>query len=202
MKQLTFGTVLLVAVTTVLSIQVAAQDRPGWNAYWQTIGATGTPDESAASRILLQDSGWAEIKHEISSTTVRLRYDIPSLEGLSAPGDYDFTWAFRMWVRVRDNGPSARALVSIKSLSKSSSGTVRTLGRFDSDQHTCESCSADPPDATGAFWALGPYLFDESGIVTWFKPAFNVYWAEVQLIKTAIDGRPGIHAVGVNIGDF
>jgi hypothetical protein len=35
----------------------------------------------------------------------------------------------------------------------------------------------------------------------YFRPFHNAYWAEVQLIKTAREGRPGIQALGILVED-
>lgn len=184
---------LLLRLGTVvvwMSVGSQAWGQTGWGAgSWQAIGATGTPDESATSRVLLQDSGWVEIRPEIAETSVKLRYNIPPLEGLRGSSEVNYA-AYELRSFFRDNGPFARVLISIKSMAWSY-GEVRTLVQFDSD--------TENPTADSGEGRYGGYLRDETGLMRYFRPFHNTYWAEVQLIKTGSSGRPGVKALGVLI---
>jgi hypothetical protein len=178
----------MVSVGMFIGSEAIAQT--GWGAgSWQAIGASGTPDEFATSRVLLQDSGWVEIRPEIEATSVKLRYNIPPLEGLRGSAEVDYA-AYQLRSFFRDNGPFARVLISIKSMGWSY-GDVRTLAQFDSDMEN--------PTPDSGERKYGDYLRDETGLVRYFRPFHNAYWAEVQLIKTGPSGKPGLKAVGVLI---
>ena len=189
MKHMIITGAALLTVSMTLHAQQSYYVAPGWGGgSWQALGATGTPDESSASKILLQDNGWAEIRPEIASTSVKLRYNIPPVEGLKGlPNEEDYI-GYEMRAHARDNGPAARVIITIKAL-KWGDGAVRILGQVDSDRFEA---------GTDTFWG-GPLLRDEGGIMRHFRPYHNVYWAEVQLIKTAPEGRPGIQAIGILI---
>lgn len=189
MKRMMVTCAALVAVSLTLHAQQSYQPS-GWGmGSWQALGATGAPDESAGARILLQDSGWAEIRPEIASTSVKLRYNIPPLDGLKGFPDEPYT-GYEMRAHARDNGPAARVIITIRAMHWGD-GVVRILGQFDSDRF-------EP--GTDTFWG-GGYLRDEGGIMKHFRPYHNAYWAEVQLIKTAPEGRPGIQALAILIDE-
>jgi hypothetical protein len=176
---------------SLASWPVLTTAQTGWGAgSWQAIGATGTPDEVAASRVLLQDNGWAEIRPEIPSSSVKLRYNIPPLEGLRGSDDVFYT-AYELRAQLRDNGPAARVLVTVKSMAWGD-GRVRTLTQLDSNR------GAPTSDTGDLVW--GGYLRDETGFMKYFRPFHHAYWAEVQLIRTAPEGRPAIRALAVLIG--
>lgn len=186
MKRTMVTCAALVAASLTLHAQQSAPTGWGYGS-WQAAGSTGTPDESAASRLLLQDNGWAEIRPEIGSTSVKLRYNIPPLESLKGMPDDSYA-GYELRVRLRDNGPAARVIVTIKALDWSY-GTVRILAQTDSDR-------LQP--GTDTFW--GDYLREVGGgFMRHFRPYHEVYWAEAQLIKTAPEGRPGIQAIGILI---
>jgi hypothetical protein len=189
MKHMILTGAALVAASMTLHAQQSHYVAPGWGAgSWQAVGATGTPDESSASKILMQDNGWAEIRPEIASTSVKLRYNIPPIDGLRGLPPEESYVGYEMRANARDNGPAARVIITYKAVQWGSS-TVRILGQLDSDRF-------EP--GTETFWG-GGYLRDGGGIMRHFRPYHNVYWAEVQLIKTAPEGRPGIQALGVLI---
>ena len=189
MKRIVVSGAALVAMSLTLTLHAQQSYRPtGWGmGSWQAVGATGTPDESAGSRILLQDNGWAEIRPEIASTSVKLRYNIPPLDGLKGFSDDPYT-GYELRAHARDNGPAARVIITIKQMHWGD-GAIRTLAQTDSDRFE--------PGAE-IFWG-GDYLRDETGIMRFFRPYHNAYWAEVQLIKTAPEGRPGIQALAILI---
>jgi hypothetical protein len=181
------------AALAVASLTLQAQQgyvATGWGSgSWQAVGASGTPDESSGSKLLLQDSGWAEIRPEIASTSVKLRYNIPPVEGLKGVPDESYA-GYEMRAHLRDNGPAARVIVTIKAL-RWGGGAVRILAQMDSDRL---------PPGTDTHW--GDYLRDSAGgFMRHFRPYHEVYWAEVQLIKTALEGRPGIQAIGILIDE-
>jgi hypothetical protein len=184
-RMMVMGAALVVAS---LTLQAQQSNPTGWGrGSWQAVGSTGTPDETAGSRILLQDNGWAEIRPEISSTSVKLRYNIPPLEGLKGLPDDSYA-GYELRARLRDNGPAARVIVTIKALTWPD-GSVRVLAQMDSDTL---------PPGTDRFW--GDYLREPGGgFMKHFRPYQEVYWAEAQLIKTAPEGRPGIQAIGILI---
>ena len=180
------------AVLATASLTLHAQQgyiASGWGiGSWQAIGATGTPDETSVSRILMQDNGWAEIRPEIASTSVKLRYNIPPVDGLKgSPEDY---LGYELRAHARDNGPAARVIITIKEM-QWLTGTIRILAQIDSDLF-------EPRAET--YWG-GGYLRDAGGIMKHFRPYHYAYWAEVQLIKTAPEGRPGIQALAIYIDE-
>jgi len=192
MKRIMVTGAALLAASLTLHAQQGYYVAPGWGlGSWQAVGATGTPDESSGSKILLQDNGWAEIRPEIASTSVKLRYNIPPVDGLKGVPNESY-FGYEMRVQGRDNGPAARVIITIKALKWGGDGVVRILGQMDSDRFA---------PGTDIFWGGGTKLRDEGGIMMHFRPYHNVYWAEVQLIKTAPEGRPGIQAIGIVIDE-
>ena len=189
MKRLLIVCAALFAMTPAVKGQQSYRPT-GWGmGSWQAIGATGTPDESSGARILLQNNGWAEIRPEISKASVKLRYNIPPVDGLKGFPDEEYS-GYELRVHARDNGAAARVIVTVKAMHWGDGG-IRTLVQLDSD-------SFEP--GTDIFWG-GGFLRDETGVMKYFRPFHNAYWAEVQLIKTAREGRPGIQALGILVED-
>ena len=151
MKRIMVTCAALVAASLTLHAQQSSPT--GWGlGSWQAIGASGPPDESAGSRILLHDNGWAEIRPEIASTSVKLRYNIPPVEGLKGfPDVYYANYVLR--AHARDNGPAARVIITIKSIHWGD-GVVRILGQLDTDRY-------DAQPGGQRFW--GDYLRDHAG---------------------------------------
>jgi hypothetical protein len=190
MKRLTVTCAAVMAASLTLHAQ-QIYTPSGWGmGSWQAIGATGAPDETSGSRILLQDNGWVEIRPEIASTSVKLRYNIPPLDGLKGFPDEPYS-GYVIRVHARDNGPAARVIITIKEMTWGT-GTVRSLGQIDSDRF-------EPGEET--FWGSGLLRDAGGGIMKYFRPYHYAYWAEVQLIRTAPEGRPGIQALAVLIDE-
>jgi hypothetical protein len=196
MKRLFFC--VIVVSLGLLAPEMSAQT--GWGVgSWQAIGSTGMPDEADTTHILMQNDGWAEIPPELETASVKLRYNIPPVEGLRGTSDPLFrasAYVLRAW--IRDNGPAAQVIVRIKQISWTD-GSMRTLAEINSDVYPTGSQRDPTPDAGIDLWS--GLLQDEFGFMKYFRPFHNAYWAEVRLIKTAPEGRAGIKALGVLIDE-
>src|SRR3954451_11394444 len=150
--------------------------------YWSVIGATGIADESSMSTVSFSDTGSASIKSSVSSADVKLRYPITG-----GPSHVDvFDAVPCMLVSFRDTGSTARVLVSFRALNRAT-GDITTFGTFDSD---ASGAPASAHYQAGQVCPMGQ--LDPSGAMAQFNNRDFAYYMDVDLIKTATSGNPGL----------
>ena len=167
-----------------------AQDSPQRS--WTHIGAAGVPDESSAP-LRFGSNGAVAVGLSVGAPArVVLRYNITAVDGLFAIGD-DASVPLCLHVRYRDTGADARVIVRIKQVifrPPADEPDVLTLITFDSNSRPLSDV-----EARQYAWATvcSPAL----------RFAFyeNAYFAEVELLKLAPTGDPGLHALGIRL-DF
>jgi len=157
---------------------------------WSAIGAVGIADESSVGLISFSDTGSVSIRSSVATGTAQLRYPVVAVGELEQPASATnggTVFCFRL--AVRDTGPGARVLVTLKSLVLTS-GEVLTHGTFDSDAAGLASADYNTIDFC--------HLTDgRGGELTDFFSAGESYYVDVKLIKSSSAGNPGLKSVAI-----
>jgi hypothetical protein len=171
------------------------------HADWVGIAATAAIDESDLGKIVFNSDGSAGIRPTIN-TSAKLRLQLPKTPGLQVPNPrHDEVGELRFVMRVRDNGPGARVIATLKRV---------TLGWFiDGPQRSDVAATIDsdlnPPNDgwvtveaqrySSCCWIRNPQIgfLGREGM-----DFFDAGWfVEVQLIKNNAEGNPGVMSVAV-----
>jgi hypothetical protein len=143
---------------------------------WTTVGSAGTVDEADSSIVAL-DSNTVAVRGSANVGTVNIRYNIADVSGPFS-GTKN---AMQLTARMADNGPAAQVVIRIIQLNVSS-GELTTLGELNSNSFP----PTDQAQARSTFINCdGPDINFSS----------NVYYADVELIKTAAEGNPLLRAI-------
>jgi hypothetical protein len=147
---------------------------------WTHAGSAGAVDESSSGQIRLVQ-GEATLQPSAPDVaTAIVRFNVVALDGLFVPPS-PTSWP-AMGIRYRDNGAGARVIATLKSYDYTTGITTKVLV-FDSDRY--------PP--TGAAYqtrAIGDCSgFRQLDFTT------KAYFVEVELVKTAAGGDPGVGVV-------
>jgi len=145
---------------------------------WTTPGSTGIVDEADLSTVLL-GSPLARVNPAAPlPTTVDLRYDVVAVDGLFG-GDQQ-----RMTIRYRDEGAGAQVRVFLRQYTIGTGFTTTPLV-FDSNAFPQLPGFQVRSVGTACF---GGFTFDFVN---------NVYFVEVELIKTTTAGNPVLGALQI-----
>jgi len=156
----------------------------GTIAAWTAIASTGVIDETDMNKVNFGIDGSATIKSTISSTSARIRYNITATEDITRGGTPGQPLSFG--IVARDNGPHAHVKATLKAIGLRAGGVARTLMVWDSDNF---------PSNDGFVRSDFP-SFKDGGDVVGSLGFFNDgYVIEVDLIKTAADGNPGLRGL-------
>jgi hypothetical protein len=141
---------------------------------WTTVGSAGTVDEADLSIVALS------VNHAAVSAatgTVDIRYNVVAVDGVFG-GSLKF-----LTVRFADNGPAAQVIVRLRQLTISS-GVITLLAELNSN---------DFPPLNVAQKGVKPFNCNSPE----FDFEKNIYYIEVQLIKTGPGGNPLIRAIQI-----
>ena len=173
------------------------------DADWVGIAATAAIDEGDLNKIVFNNDGSASIRPTIN-TSAKLRLQLPETPSLQAPNsrpEGQEVGTLRFVMRVRDNGPGARVIATLKRV---------TLGWFiDGPPRSDVAATIDsdlivPSDGwvtveaqrySSCCWKRNPEIgfFLKEGM-----DFFDAGWfVEVQLIKNNAEGNPGVMSVAV-----
>ena len=146
----------------------------GFNPYtWGVIGSSGIPDDGSHGKVNF--SGPFALPR--GNTTITLRYNVNS-EAL----DTTLADGFTMWIRMRDNGSSARVRVWLKACSILT-GESTTIAAYDSDDLPASpSFELDSIDVCGFTWDFYNY----------------VYYIDARLERKASGGKPALNAIQIS----
>jgi hypothetical protein len=173
------------------------------HADWNGVAATAAIDERDLGKVVFNSDGSAGIRPTISSTSAKLRLQLPKTPSLlvgnprpSEVGELVFV------MRVRDNGSGARVIATLKRV---------TLGYFivgpqrsdvaatiDSDLNlnppSDEWVTVSAQQYSSCCWIRDPNNFSIREELDFFDAGWFV---EVQLIKNSAEGNPGVMSVAV-----
>jgi hypothetical protein len=165
---------------------------------WTAIGATGTPDEIDAAKLAFHNDGSVGIRRSIAGASAKIRYNVTAtrdvgerLIAVDAPPEVDYI-PLEMNAVLRDNGPHARVIVTLKRVATPFGATgseTTTLARIDSDRE-------DAPDPS-LYFRTGTWLSENGARI--FRLSFwrDAYFVEVQLIKSGSGGDPRLRVVTI-----
>ena len=160
------------------------------SAFWSMAGLTGIPDESSAALVLFNDSGSASIRSGVTKAVVKLRYPVtggPAINPLADPTDIRTC----MILLLRDTGADARVTARLVKVAMRT-GQQTVLAAFDSDT---SGLTPGTQYQTSGVCGLSDPDFPE--LLFGFDYANFSYYVEVELIKTAATGNPGVKHVGI-----
>jgi hypothetical protein len=170
---------------------------------WVGVAATGTIDEGDLNKVVLNNDGSAAIRSNISASA-KLRLQLAETPTLRAPNSRpvgDELGPLRFVMRVRDNGPSARVIATLKrvTLGYFIEGPPRTdiAATIDSDLHPASDgwVTIEAQHYSSCCWIRNPQL---GFLAREGMDFFDAGWfVEIQLIKNTLDGNPGVMSVAV-----
>ena len=171
------------------------------HADWNGVAATGVIDEGDLGKVVLNNDGSAAIRTTMSSTSAKLRFQIPETPSLLLPNPMpDELGPLRFVMRVRDNGPGARVIATLKrvTLNWFIDGPQRSdvAATIDSDRiltaPSDDWVTVEAQQYSGCCWIRNGYAFPRA------MDFFDAGWfVDVQLIKNSPDGNPGVMAVAL-----
>ena len=145
---------------------------------WTSVGSDGTVDEADLSTVALSANS-AAVRGVVASATVDIRYNVVAVNGIFGGERNTKT----LTVRMADNGAAAQVIVRLQQLNIST-GVITLLAELDSNTF--------PPSAVAQ---------RRGTVFNCDRPEFdfqnNIYFFEVQLIKTAASGNPLIRAIQI-----
>ena len=143
---------------------------------WTSVGSDGTVDEADLGVVALSPNT-AAVRSATLGATVEIRYNVVATDGIFG-GE---SKTKNLTVRFADNGNSAQVIVRLITFNIIS-GVSSTLVEFNSNNF--------PPSNVAQAKTVG---------FNCQKPEFdfekNIYFIEVQLIKTGINGNPLIRGI-------
>lgn len=142
---------------------------------WTSVGSDGMVDEADLGTVALS-SNTAAVKPATIAASVEIRYNIVATEGLFG-GECN---AKTLTIRYADNGPKARVIAKLHTLNITN-GVTSILAEFDSN-------TKDPSNVAQT---------QTVSFGTDFNFEKNIYYIEVELIKTGTGGNPLIRALQV-----
>jgi hypothetical protein len=159
--------------------------------FWTTIGATGDVDEADVSKVLKHDTGSIALKSSVVGRAV-VRYNVVAVGGLENdddPAEPEPSYSMGLNALVRDTGPTARVIVRLRQMNRET-GALTTLATLDSDGW--DSFADDQYHRRGVIIRRSP-----GDLVLGLDFVENAYFVEVELIKTAASGNPGLKAIAI-----
>jgi hypothetical protein len=158
---------------------------------WTAAASTGVIDEADLNNIVLNNDGSASIASTVNSVTTKVRFNITDVSGVE-PSEEEGQIGNIPGIEIayRDNGPGARVYVKVKrihiglSISGGQLGTVDELATMDSDTHPASSGW----QTMSSTMRKVDFLCCRTGL----RFPDYAYVVEVQLIKSASTGNPGL----------
>ena len=143
---------------------------------WTHAASAGTPDESAWTIVRLVQ-GEATLQPGVAPpASITMRYNIVALDGLFSPLT-PTSWP-SVGIRYRDNGTGAQVIATVKSYDYTT-GLTTVLAQFYSDRYRSST-------------AYQTRTFGSCARFSEFDFATKAYFIEVQLVKSAEGGDPGV----------
>lgn len=145
---------------------------------WTMVGSDGAVDEADLSTVALSANS-AAVSGAVANATVDIRYNVVAVDGIFGGERNTKT----LTVRLADNGAAAQVIVRLQQLNIST-GVITMLAELNSNSF--------PPSAVAQRRSIA-FNCD--------RPEFdflnNIYFFEVQLIKTGAGGNPLIRAIQI-----
>jgi hypothetical protein len=148
------------------------------NRCWTAVGSTGTVDEAHLGIVALSSNS-AAVTGAVTNATVDIRYNVVAVDGVFGGDQRTKT----LMVRFADNGPAAQVIVRLRRLNISN-GVSATLVELNSDDYASSNVAQTQ---SKSFNCQGPEFNFED----------NIYYFEVQLIKTGVGGNPLIRSIQI-----
>lgn len=145
---------------------------------WTTVGSDGTVDEADLSTVLLSANS-AAVRGTVTSATVDVRYNVVAVDGIFG-GDRNTKI---LTARLADNGAAAQVIIRLQQLTIST-GVITMLAELNSNAFPASAVAQQ----RSTNFNCGRPEFDFQN---------NIYFFEVQLIKTAAAGNPLIRAIQI-----
>jgi hypothetical protein len=177
-KLIPLGSLVLV----LASAPVAFAQQPIPVGTWSAPGLTGSVDEADLSIHRFNDTGSVSIKSGVASGTLNLRYPIGAFTFVPQEGDCP-----ELRANLRDTGAGARVIVRLMRLAiggEAGVGGLKVLAGIDSDRF--------PGAASDQYLTYRACLASDVGHVQEYT-----YYVDVQLIKTASTGNPGLMSLQI-----
>jgi hypothetical protein len=143
---------------------------------WTAVGSDGTVDEADLGVVALSYNT-AAVSGAVTNAIVDIRYNVVAVDGVFG-GE-----AKTLTVRFADNGAAAQVIVRLRRLNIST-GVSAILVELNSDDYAASTVAQAH---SKIFNCHGPEFDFEN----------NIYFIEVQLIKTGVGGNPLIRAIQV-----
>jgi hypothetical protein len=189
---------VLFGVAAVATLQAGQTFYPA-SGGWVGVAATGTIDEGDLGKIVLNTDGSAAIRPTIN-TSAKLRLQIPETRSLIQPNPRpDEVGGLVFAMRARDNGPAARVIATLKRVwlgffvSRPERADVVATIDTDRDPPSDGWVTFSAQSYSGCCWIRTPNVGTREAL-DFFDAG---YFVEVQLIKNAAEGNPGIWSVAV-----
>jgi len=145
---------------------------------WTTVGSDGAVDEADIGTVALSANS-AAVRGTVVSAIVDVRYNVVAVEGIFGGERNTKT----LTVRLADNGAAAQVIVRLQQLNIST-GVITMLVELNSNTF--------PPSVVAQRRSI-PFNCDRRE----FDFQNNIYFFEVQLIKTGAGGNPLIRAIQI-----
>lgn len=145
---------------------------------WTKVGSDGTVDEADLSTVALSANS-AAVKGTVASATVDIRYNVVAVDGIFGGERNTKT----LTVRLADNGAASQVIVRLQQLNIST-GVITMLVELNSNAF---------PSSVVAQQRSIPFNCDKAE----FDFQHNIYFFDVQLIKTSAAGNPLIRAIQI-----
>jgi hypothetical protein len=160
------------------------------SAFWSMAGLTGIPDESSTALVAFNDTGSASVRSGITKGVVKLRYPVtggPAINPQADPTDVRTC----MVLLLRDTGADARVTAKLVKIGLFTDQQI-VLAAFDSDT---AGLAASTQYQTSGVCGFSDPDFPEQ--LFGFDYANFSYYVEVELVKSAATGNPGVKHVGI-----
>jgi len=169
-------------------VMVRADNAFSW---WTHLAGTGTPTSSTASLAQFNDAGTVSIRSSAASGTLRMRYNVTAVDGvLDRTADHQ---RLCLMMVARADTADSRVIATLYRQGIDDNQPRVRVGAIDSAAFPVQSvtgyrmmsnCSVLDPDAGNT-----PLEVLNFG--------FNMYFFEVQLIKRAAAGNPGLQSLAI-----
>jgi hypothetical protein len=191
MKRILDGFIAMVMAAACFAptmVSLKANDIDTLEKAWTAVGSTGALDAASLSIAKLNDTGSIAIQSSVHSGVVTVRYNVTAVDGIHNAFSADDTVC--LWASVRANSAAARVRVRLVQVPWAPNPNA-LLGEIDSgagfndtDYHVMQNCAIHQPATTGGIPSFGFFL--------------RAYFIQVELIKTAPDGNPGLKVVALS----
>lgn len=180
LKLRTIGGVWKTLALTAMTVSLFCHATPAFAEpkCWTAVGSDGTVDEADLGTVALSANS-AAVKGTVANATVDIRYNVVAVDGVFGGERHTKFLA----VRYADNGAAAQVIVRLQRTNISNGGTTK-MAEFDSNLF--------PPSGVAQMRGT-TFNCDEPEL----DFGLNVYFVEVELIKTGVGGNPLIRAIQI-----